>query len=102
MSEYREYERGTTASINAAVQPVLDHYISSLRDSLQNEGYSRDLLVMQGNGGTVSSRIVSEDAVKTVMSGPASGVMAAAFTAGKSGFSNVLTYDMGERVVMWD
>ena len=95
MSEYREYERGTTASINAAVQPVLDHYISSLRDSLQNEGYSRDLLVMQGNGGTVSSRIVSEDAVKTVMSGPASGVMAAAFTAGKSGFSNVLTYDMG-------
>ena len=94
MSEYREYERGTTASINAAVQPVLDHHISSLRDSLQNEGYSRDLLVMQGNGGTVSSRIVSEDAVKTVMSGPASGVMAAAFTAGKSGFSNVLTYDL--------
>jgi len=95
VSEYREYERGTTASINAAVQPVLNRYISSLREALKDEGYSRELLVMQGNGGTVSSNIVTEDAVKTVMSGPASGVMAAAFTAGQSGFTNVVTYDMG-------
>ena len=95
VSEYREYERGTTASINAAVQPVLNRYISSLREALKDEGYSRELLVMQGNGGTVSSNIVTEDAVKTVMSGPASGVMAAAFTAGQSGFMNVVTYDMG-------
>ena len=95
VSEFREYERGTTASINAAVQPVLNRYISSLREALKDEGYSRELLVMQGNGGTVSSNIVTEDAVKTVMSGPASGVMAAAFTAGQSGFMNVVTYDMG-------
>ena len=95
VSEYREYERGTTASINAAVQPVLNRYISSLTEALKDEGYSRELLVMQGNGGTVSSNIVTEDAVKTVMSGPASGVMAAAFTAGQSGFMNVVTYDMG-------
>ena len=95
VSEYREYERGTTASINAAVKPLLNRYISSLREALKDEGYSRELLVMQGNGGTVSSNIVTEDAVKTVMSGPASGVMAAAFTAGQSGFMNVVTYDMG-------
>jgi N-methylhydantoinase A len=50
---------------------------------------------MQGNGGTVSSGIVAEDAVKTVMSGPASGVMAAAYTASQSGFNKVVTYDMG-------
>jgi N-methylhydantoinase A len=95
VSEYREYERGTTAAINAAIQPVLNHYIERLQQNLKEEGYSKDLLVMQGNGGTVSSNIVSKDAVKTVMSGPASGVMAAAYTASQSGFNRVVTYDMG-------
>ena len=95
VSEYREYERGTTAAINAAIQPVLSHYIERLQQNLKEAGYSKDLLVMQGNGGTVSSNIVSKDAVKTVMSGPASGVMAAAYTASQSGFNRVVTYDMG-------
>ena len=95
VSEFREYERGTTAAINAAIQPVLHRYIERLQQKLKEGGYSRDLLVMQGNGGTVSSRIVSTEAVKTVMSGPASGVMAAAYTASKSGFDRVVTYDMG-------
>ena len=95
VSEFREYERGTTAAINAAIQPVLHHYIERLQEKLKEEGYSKDLLVMQGNGGTVSAGIVAEDAVKTVMSGPASGVMAAAYTASQSGFSKVVTYDMG-------
>ena len=95
MSEYREYERGTTAAINASIQPVLHRYITRLQDELWDKGYRKDLLVMQGNGGTVSSKIVAEDAVKTVMSGPASGVMAAAYTASKAGSPNVITYDMG-------
>lgn len=95
LSEYREYERGTTASVNAAIQPVLHRYIARLSEELAGRGYGHDLLVMQGNGGTVSSRIVAEQAVKTVMSGPASGVMAAAVTAKAAGFENVLTYDMG-------
>jgi N-methylhydantoinase A len=95
VSEFREYERGTTAAINAAIQPVLHRYIESLQQKLKEGGYSKDLLVMQGNGGTVSSGIVSTDAIKTVMSGPASGVMAAAYTASKSGFERVVTYDMG-------
>ena len=95
VSEFREYERGTTAAINAAIQPVLHRYIERLQQKLKEEGYSKDLLVMQGNGGTVSSRIVAEDAGKTVMSGPASGVMAAAYTASQSGFNKVVTYDMG-------
>ena len=95
VSEFREYERGTTAAINAAIQPVLHRYIERLQQKLKEGGYSKDLLVMQGNGGTVSSGIVSTDAIKTVMSGPASGVMAAAYTASKSGFERVVTYDMG-------
>ncbi len=95
LSEYREYERGTTASVNAAVQPILDRYIRRLQGELEARGFRRDLLVMNGNGGTVSARLVARDAAKTVMSGPASGVMAAAATLAQSGLANAITYDMG-------
>ena len=95
LSEYREYERGTTAAVNAAVQPVLHRYMDRLQSELKDRGFGHDLLVMQGNGGSVSSRIVAETAVNTVMSGPASGVMAAAATARAAGVDQVITYDMG-------
>jgi len=100
VAEYREYERGTTAAVNAAIQPVLHRYIARLRAELAGRGFTRELLVMQGNGGTVSSSIVAEHAVATVMSGPASGVIAAAVTAMQAGrvagqFADVVTYDMG-------
>jgi N-methylhydantoinase A len=95
LSEFREYERGTTASVNAAVQPILDRYIARLQDNLRGAGFARDLLVMNGNGGTVPAGHVAREAAKTVMSGPASGVMAAAATLSQSGLSNAITYDMG-------
>src|SRR5450432_2353842 len=100
VAEYREYERGTTAAVNAAIQPVLHRYIERLQKELAGRGFRRELLVMQGNGGTVSSTIVAEHAVATVMSGPASGVIAAAATAMQAGshpgeLGNVVTYDMG-------
>ncbi len=95
LSEFREYERGTTASVNAAVQPVLDRYIRHLQDQLADAGHARDLLVMNGNGGTVPARTVAAEAAKTVMSGPASGVMAAAATLAQSGVRNAITCDMG-------
>jgi N-methylhydantoinase A len=95
LSEFREYERGTTASVNAAVQPVLDRYVRRLQTELEARGFQRDLLVMNGNGGTVSARVVARAAAKTIMSGPASGVMAAAATLAQSGIANAITYDMG-------
>ncbi|SDF58678.1 hydantoinase/oxoprolinase family protein [Thalassobaculum litoreum] len=95
LSEFREYERGTTAAVNATVQPVLRRYLKRLTDRLSDGGYARTLLVMQGNGGTISAERAADQAVNTVMSGPASGVMAAAYTARAAGFANVLTYDMG-------
>lgn len=95
LSEFREYERGTTASVNAAVQPVLDRYLHRLQEQLAARGHKRDLLVMNGNGGTVPARLVAKEAAKTVMSGPASGVMAAAATLAQSGLTNAITYDMG-------
>jgi N-methylhydantoinase A len=95
LSEYREYERGVTAAVNASIQPVLHRYIGRLQEELAGRGFGQELLVMQGNGGTVAASIVAEAAVNTVMSGPASGVIAAAFTATQSGQPNVVTYDMG-------
>jgi N-methylhydantoinase A len=95
LSEYREYERGTTASVNAAVQPILDRYVRRLEDDLKTRGYTRDLLIMNGNGGTVAAKYAASDAAKTVMSGPASGVMAAAATLSATGLANAITYDMG-------
>jgi len=95
LSEYREYERGVTASVNALVQPILHRYIDKLQQELKTGGYHNDLLVMNGNGGMVSAKLVSAESAKTVMSGPASGVMAAAYTAKRAGFENIVTYDMG-------
>jgi N-methylhydantoinase A len=95
VTEYREFERGTTACVNAAVQPILDRYIGRLVGELKDLGFGRDLLVMQGNGGTVTAGLVAGHAVNTVMSGPASGVMAAAFTGRACGQENLVTYDMG-------
>lgn len=95
LSEFREYERGTTASVNAAVQPILDRYVQRLERELAAGGFSRDLLVMNGNGGTVPANFVAREAAKTVMSGPASGVMAAAATLSQAGVANAITYDMG-------
>jgi N-methylhydantoinase A len=95
LSETREFERGVTAAVNASVQPLLERYVARLRDELGARGYPGDVLVMNGNGGMVSSRRVAEEAAKTVMSGPASGVMAAAFTGRAAGMGNLITYDMG-------
>ncbi|MFM1863161.1 MAG: hydantoinase/oxoprolinase family protein [Gemmobacter sp.] len=95
LSESREYERGVTAAVNAAVQPILERYVARLAAELGARGYGRDLLVMNGNGGMVSAARVGREAVKTVMSGPASGVMAAVATGAQAGIANLVTYDMG-------
>ena len=95
LSESREYERGVTAAVNASVQPLLERYVARLASQLRDRGYARNLLVMNGNGGMVAAENVSREAVKTVMSGPASGVIAAIATGRRAGFPNLLTYDMG-------
>ena len=95
LAESREYERGVTAAVNASVQPLLERYIARLTDELGAGGYASEVLVMNGNGGMVSARQVSKEAAKTVMSGPASGVIAAAATGARAGIPNLITYDMG-------
>jgi len=95
LSEAREFERGVTAAVNASVQPILERYVEKLRHELQQRGYARDFLIMNGNGGMISARYVSREPAKTVMSGPASGVIAASYTGRRAGYPNLVTYDMG-------
>lgn len=95
LPEYREYERGTTAAINGFIQPIIDRYLRTLAEDLARQGYRHDLLVMQGNGGTMSVDVAARHAVSTLMSGPAAGVKAAAYTALAAGHRNIISCDMG-------
>ena len=95
LPEYREFERGTTAAINGFVQPVIDRYLRTLAGDLARQGYRRELLIMQGNGGTMSVDLAARHAVSTLMSGPAAGVKAAAYTALAAGHRNIISCDMG-------
>ena len=95
LREVREFERGSTAAVNAFVQPVMARYLGRLDDRLKDGGFAWDLLVMQGNGGIMSRAIGARQPVQTVMSGPAAGAMAAAHIGRQSGFPNLIACDMG-------
>lgn len=93
--EMREFERGSTAAIHASIRPIVTDYIDRVAKRLKAEGFKNQLLVMQANGGMMSSSIVGRHAVQTVMSGPAAGVLAAAQIAKASHLPHVITGDMG-------
>ena len=95
LSEFREYERGVAAAVNACVQPLLHRYLDRLQGALAARGFGRELLVIQGNGGSVSARAAAAKAVNTVLSGPASGVMAAAAIGRAAGSPQLITFDTG-------
>ncbi len=88
--EFREYERAATTVINAYVGPLMDRYLGELE-----AGCRHRLAIMQSNGGFISARQARRHAVRTVLSGPAGGVVGAAKTALRSGYSRILAFDMG-------
>ncbi len=95
LPEIREYERTSTAVVNALLGPVVGRYIEALTGKLQKMGIRRPLQIMQSSGGLMSARAVSEKPVSILESGPAAGVIAAARVARKIGASNLITLDMG-------
>jgi N-methylhydantoinase A len=95
LGEFREFERFTTASLNAYLQPLIHRYVSRLREELQKGGIRRDLAIMQANGGIASADLAWQRAVGTVLSGPAAGVVAASHISALAAFENVITCDMG-------
>ncbi|MFO1083730.1 MAG: hydantoinase/oxoprolinase family protein [Reyranellaceae bacterium] len=95
LREVREFERGTTAAINGYIQPIMARYLGRLQKELKLARFQSELLVMQGNGGTMSGRVAADYAVQTVMSGPAAGALAAARIGQQSGHPNLIGCDMG-------
>ncbi|MGH9720212.1 MAG: hydantoinase/oxoprolinase family protein, partial [Bryobacteraceae bacterium] len=85
--EYREYERASTTAINAYVGPLMDRYLARL------EGHS--ISILQSSGGFMTAGEARRNAVRTVLSGPAGGVVGAMEVARQSGFRRVLAFDMG-------
>jgi N-methylhydantoinase A len=95
LREIREFERGSTAAVNAYLQPVITNYIRRLDSELKQRGFTSELLITQANGGLMSAKIACERAVETVLSGPAAGAISAAHVAKHAGYLNVIAGDMG-------
>jgi N-methylhydantoinase A len=95
LREVREFERGSTAAVNAYIQPLMWRYLSRLGDELKRNGMTKTLLVMQGNAGTMTATSAADHAAQTVMSGPAAGALAAARIGNEAGFRNLIACDMG-------
>ncbi len=93
--EIREYWRLSTAVLSAYVGPNLSSYIHNLVKSLDTAGFKGELLITQSNAGVISPEIAIEQAVRTVLSGPASAPAAAAYLASPMDIRNLLTVDMG-------
>lgn len=91
MPEYREYERAVVTVLNASLKPVIADYIGNLKDTLKGGS----LYIMQSSGGVLSPERIMEEPVRTLMSGPAGGVIAARQIAGLKGYKNLITLDMG-------
>jgi len=88
---YREVERFSTATVNAALVPVMSAYLERLTQRLEQPRVS----VMQSSGGTLSADRAALEPVRVLLSGPAGGVVGAARAAGESGFRDIATLDMG-------
>lgn len=93
--EYREFERTSTTVINAYLQPIMKRYIQKLTQALE-EKYGRvDLRIMQASGGTITAEAAERYAINTVNSGPAGGALAGAYFGEITGYSQLMTADMG-------
>ncbi|HEX9757345.1 MAG TPA: hydantoinase/oxoprolinase family protein [Nitrospiria bacterium] len=92
LPEYREVERFSTTVVNAYVSPIMNRYLDDLSKGLQREYVLR---IMQSNGGFTNAKTASSEAVRTLLSGPAAGVVAAHTLGKKMGFPNLITFDMG-------
>ena len=93
--EFREFERASTATLSAYVQPVIDGYIARFSKRLGDSGFKGRFSVMQSNGGRLPAAAMKANAVNALLSGPAAGVMGAARQAARSGFKNLITLDIG-------
>ena len=93
--EFREYERASTTVIAAHVQPVISEYLERFEHHLASRGFSGSFSLMQSNGGRLPSTGMRRNPVTALFSGPAAGVMGAVRQSVQSGFTSLITFDMG-------
>ena len=98
LPEFREYERMSTVAMNAYLQPVMQRYLGNLEASVGHSHSSAQkagIFVMQSSGGITALTSAAREPVRTVLSGPAGGVVGAAAMARRSGFDRIISFDMG-------
>jgi len=93
--EFREYERFSTTVVNAYLGPVINDYLQRLKPRLDEIGVASPVHLTQSNGGIISSESAQRFPARTVLSGPAAGVMGTIAIAETAGFDNLITFDMG-------
>jgi N-methylhydantoinase A len=93
LPEFREYERGSTVALNAYLAPRMQGYIQSLERGLARR--NARLSIMQSSGGILSAASAAREPVRTILSGPAGGVIGALSVARAAGIDRILTFDMG-------
>ncbi|MFY7070147.1 hydantoinase/oxoprolinase family protein [Nocardiopsis changdeensis] len=93
--EYREYERTSTAVMDAYIRPVLNDYISALEAGLRDKGLADPLHIMRSGGGAMTSGLARSAPLTTVLSGPAGGVVGAGHLASVLGIDRLLSFDVG-------
>ncbi len=89
--EYREYERGVITVLNSALMPVISNYIEKIEEGIKGKRF----YIMQSNGGVLSPQKIKKEPVRTLLSGPAGGLIASRLIAEETGEKNLITLDMG-------
>ncbi len=97
LPEYREFERTSTVVINAYLAPKVSRYLHNLRCGLQEllGQPAHQLRIMQSSGGSIAMETAAREPVRTILSGPAGGVIAATRIAERAGLTDIITFDMG-------
>src|SRR6478609_1001204 len=95
LPEFREYERALTACMNSYVRPKVADYVGRLQSELQSAGAEADVNILRSDAGLMTTREAARNPIYAVLSGPSGGVAGALFVAGKAGFDDILTFDMG-------
>ena len=95
LPEFREYERASTVVANAYLAPKVGGYLAALASAIEGISGEGRLEVMQSSGGVISARQAAAEPVRTVLSGPAGGVVGAYKLARAAGFERILAFDMG-------
>ena len=93
--EYREFERFSTAALNACLGPRIKNYVGRLEGALREKGCRAPLFIMTSNGGMLGAERVARFPVRTILSGPAGGVVGGVSVAESLGLDHLITYDMG-------